>query len=126
MVGRLTVARPRRHLAATIVALIVAGAYVIVCLHYLGELDHKGQAALVGVSVFGLVTSAVLLYDVAQSTNKELGNLSHERASLNIALIMVCIYVPLSIGGTFIDAVKSQPPGAAPTAAPPAEIANTG
>ena len=114
MADRTAGSRLNRYLAATIIALIVAVAYAAVCFHYLGELDHKGQAALVGVSVFSFVTSGTLLYDVSQSTDEELGKLSHERASLIIGLILVCIYVPLSVGGTFIDAAESRPAAASP------------
>lgn len=126
MGGPMTGKRLTRYLAATIVALLVAFAYVITCFHYLGELDHKGQAALVGVSAFSFVTSGILLYDVSQSTNEELGKLSHERASLIIGLILVCIYVPLSVGGTFVDAANSRPAAALPGAVPASSAANSG
>lgn len=74
--------------------------------YHLNELDYKGQAALVAVSSFSLVTSGFLLRDMSRFQDSDLGKLSTERASLVIGLIFVCIYVPLSIGTTFLEVLK--------------------
>jgi len=96
-----------RYIVAAIAAFLVAIAYVWTSTQLLGELDHKGQAALLAVSAFSFVTSLILLYDVSRSTDTQLGDLARERASLIIGLIFVCVYVPLSVGSTFFDVVKA-------------------
>jgi len=108
-----------RFLAAAAVSLAIAGLYVWESFRHLGVLNYNGQAPLIAVSAFSLITSAVLLWELSRCPENELGALKGERASLIIGLIFVCVYVPLSIGTTFLDvyrhaAALEAPPEATP------------
>jgi len=89
-------------------SLLVGATYAGLSFHLLDQLDFKGQAALVAVSSFSFVTSAFLLGDMSRLQDSDLGKLGPERPSLVIGLIFVCIYVPISIGTTFLEVVRTS------------------
>jgi hypothetical protein len=93
---------------AIIVALVIGVAYASISLYLFAVLDYKSQAAPAAVSSFSFVTSACVLRDLSRFRDTELGRLKHERASLVIGLIFVCMYVPISVGSTFLEAFKDS------------------
>jgi hypothetical protein len=96
-------------------------AYVILSYANHSELNFKGQAPLVAVSVFSLVTSVALLLDLLALEESKLGDLAKEKNSLIIGLIFVVIYVPISLGDSFLDVMRASPASASGAKSKPAE-----